>query len=105
MITGAPSSAHCRAIREDTPNAAPISFQPCAKLAEVREMNVSCLSIVGLSVLRRYHDHDDTPSFSVSIQLSEGITMIVTPHLSLLALSFWLWDAGYPAIAHMPRQE
>lgn len=51
MITGAPSSAHCLAIREDTPNAAPISFQPCAKLAEVREMSVPCLSIAGLSAL------------------------------------------------------
>ena len=51
MITGAPSSFHCRTAFADTPNAAPISFQPCAKLAEVREMNVSCLSIAGLPAL------------------------------------------------------
>ena len=51
MTTGAPSSFHCRTAFADTPNAAPISFQPCAKLAEVREMSVFCLSIAGLSAL------------------------------------------------------
>ena len=51
MTTGAPSSFHCRTAFADTPNAAPISFQPCAKLAEVREMNVPCLSIAGLPAL------------------------------------------------------
>ena len=51
MTTGAPSAIHCRAIREDTPNAAPISFHPEAKLAAVRGVNVFCLSIVGLSAL------------------------------------------------------
>ena len=130
MTTGAPSSAHCRTIREDTPNAAPISFHPDAKLAKVRGMNVSCLSIAGLPALRGYWSLSGRTCLANSAYVPSpfnpavpaypcepyaGIVIIwrvmlpfahrpalrTTARVCLLQL-FFVHHAGYPAIAHMP---